>query len=185
VSTTESDYPEGVERSVGTMNDLLKALQRAMLSERDGYQFYTMAAVQTEDPQAAKVFRHLAAEEKRHFEALQQEYQSVLDSGSWDATQSWQEPWQPPETGGIFSERFRRRLQGRHLEMAALSIGLLLEKQSFEQYTRNAEDVPAGEIRTFFQDLASWEEEHYRLLLREDERMRDDYWQENRFSPLL
>lgn len=167
------------------MSDLLQVLQQAMRSERDGHQFYRMAAEQTEDPQAADVFRHLAAEEQRHFGALQTEYQSLLEAGSWDPNQAWQEPWTPPTTQGIFSETFRRRLAGRHLEMAALSIGILLEKQAFEFYGRQAEQAKEQEVQRFFRELAAWEEGHYRMLLKEDEMLRDAYWQQNRFEPLL
>ena len=68
--------------------------------------------------------------------------------------------------------------------MAALSIGILLEKQAFEFYTRQAEAAEDESVREFFRELTNWEDGHYRMLLREDEALKDEYWSENRFEPL-
>jgi rubrerythrin len=165
--------------------DLLSSLRQAMLSERDGFKFYSMAAEQAGDSGAAETFNHLAEEEMAHFNVLQKEYQSLLDTGAWDPDTALDAPLQPEGSGRIFSEDFTRRIRGRHLEMAALSIGILLEKQSFEFYTRQAEASDDATVREFFSKLASWEEGHYQMLLREDEALKEEYWSENRFAPLL
>jgi rubrerythrin len=164
---------------------LLASLQQAMLSERDGVQFYSMAAKQAEDSGAVLLFEQLANEETQHFSALQKEYQSILDTGTWDPNTVWKSPQTLHEPGHIFSDDFIRRVKGRHLEMAALSIGILLEKQSFEFYSKQAEMAEDPIVKTFFRELAQWEEGHYKLLLREDDALKEDYWSANRFSPLL
>jgi rubrerythrin len=164
---------------------LLNSLQQAMLSERDGYKFYSMAAEQSGDSGAAETFSHLAEEEMAHFNVLQKEYQSLLDTGTWNPDTAWGVPWRPEGSGRIFSDEFARRIQGRHLEMAALSIGILLEKQAFEFYARQSETSDDANVRAFFHKLASWEEGHYRMLLQEDEALKEEYWSENRFEPLL
>lgn len=165
-------------------NDLLVALQKAMLAERDGVQFYSMAAKQSEDSAAADFFERLAGEEKRHFSALQTEYQSVLTTGSWDSSTAWDASEMPDHAGTIFSADFERRIQGQHLEMAALSIGILLEKQSFEFYTQQADLASDANVKAFFRELAHWEDGHYQMLLKEDEALKEAYWNENRFAPL-
>ena len=166
-------------------NDLSSVLQQAMLSERDGYQFYSIAAERATDSGGAEMFRHLAREELGHFQALQKKYQALLEDGTWSAETAWDLPWQPDDAGSIFSPDFVRRIQGRHFEMAALSIGILLEKQSYEFYVRQAEAAKDETLRTFFQALARWEDGHYRMLLREDEAMQSEYWAANRFEPLV
>jgi rubrerythrin len=164
---------------------LLASLQQAMLSERDGVQFYSMAAKQAEDSGAVRLFEQLANEERRHFSVLQKEYQSILDTGAWDPNTVWESPLTPKEPGHIFSADFIRRVKGRHLEMAALSIGILLEKQSFEFYSKQVEMAEDPIVKTFFRELVQWEEGHYKLLLREDDALKEEYWSANRFSPLL
>ncbi len=165
-------------------SDLLAALQRAMEFERDGHQFYRMAARQSNAPNATTMFEHLADEERRHYEALQRKYRALLDTGTWSSEAAWGEVWSPEKADPIFSDDFLARIQGQHLEAAALSIGILLEKQAIAFYTAQAEAADAEPVRAFFQELATWEEGHYRMLLREDEDLRDDYWQANRFEPL-
>jgi rubrerythrin len=166
------------------VTDLTQVLRHAMLSERDGYQFYSMAAEGADDPKAAEMFRHLAREELRHYDALQHKYRGVLEGAPWDEDAAWGAPWEPEESERIFSDGFRRRIQGRHLEMAAISIGLLLEKEAFQFYTNQADEAEDQVISAFFRELAAWEDGHYRMLLREDEALKDDYWAENRFEPL-
>ncbi|MBE0635815.1 hypothetical protein IH601_07460 [Candidatus Bipolaricaulota bacterium] len=78
-----------------------------------------------------------------------------------------------------------RRIRGQHLEMAALSIGILLEKQSYEFYSHQAAASDDEAVREFFIKLAAWEEGHLQMLLREDEALKEEYWSENRFEPLL
>ena len=167
------------------MNVLLTSLRQAMLAERDGVQFYSMAAKQAEDRGAVTLFEQLANEEMSHFNALQKAYQSILDTGTWDPNMAWDTPWDPGKAGHIFSDDFARRIQGRHLEMAALSIGILLEKQSFEFYTQQAEIAEDATVKAFFRELALWEEGHYKMLLKEDEAFKEEYWSENRFAPLV
>ncbi|MCK5246859.1 ferritin family protein [Candidatus Bipolaricaulota bacterium] len=167
------------------MNVLLTSLRQAMLAERDGVQFYSMAAKQAEDSGAVALFEQLANEEMSHFNALQKEYRSVLDICVWDPNTAWDTPREPGKAGHIFSEDFTRRIQGRHLEMAALSIGILLEKQSYEFYVRQAEVAEDANVKAFFHELAVWEEGHYQMLLKEDEALKEEYWSENRFAPLV
>ncbi len=50
--------------------------------------------------------------------------------------------------------------------MAALSIGMLLEKQALEFYTRQTESAEDEDVREFFRELANLEDGHYRVLLR-------------------
>jgi rubrerythrin len=68
--------------------------------------------------------------------------------------------------------------------MSALSIGVLLEKSAYEFYAHSAKDAEDDRVRAFFDELAEWENGHYQLLLREDDALRDAYWEENRFVPL-
>jgi len=162
----------------------LTILTKAMEIERDGFQFYRLAAERAEDAGARETFEHLAAEERRHHEALQHQVRAVLERGTWDAGAVPREDRSLDPSGDVFSDGFRRRIQGRHLEMSALSIGILLERNAIDFYTRQADEAESEDVRRFFRELADWETEHYRMLLRQDEALRDDYWAENRFAPL-
>jgi rubrerythrin len=171
----------------GGMDDqrLLSLLEVALRTERDGYQFYTLAADRSEDAGAREAFGHLAEEERRHYAALQSEYKSILDGAGWDRTISLGARWSPEEGSPIFTPSFRTRIAERHFEMSALSIGILLEKNAHAFYAEKAKREEEGAVRDLFLELADWENGHYQMLLREDEMLRDAYWSENRFSPLF
>jgi len=159
-------------------------LEEALRAERDGFEFYRLAGERSEDPGAREVFAHLAMEERRHFDALQKEYRSIQEGTGWDSGVALGERWSPDGASQIFSEGFRRRIGERHLEMSALSIGILLERTAYEFYASSAEKADDGPVRRFLRELADWEDGHYQLLLREDDALRDEYWEENRFAPL-
>jgi len=164
---------------------LLEVLKKALRAERDGLEFYGAAAARTDDEGAREVFGHLAEEEKRHFAALQREYRALLDGAGWDASVILGTPWTPSIASSIFSERFRERIGERHLEMSALSIGILLERDAERFYRTAAESERDDAIRGFLLELAEWEAGHLRMLSREDEALRDAYWHASRFAPLL
>ena len=161
-----------------------QVLLGALRAERDGHQFYLTASSQSEDRGAKELFEQLAGEERRHLDALRKEYRSLLDGAGWDPSIDLGDRWSPPASG-IFSEDFRRRIGEAHFEMSALSIGILLEKNAEAFYRKAAEEETDPAARRFLGELADWERGHYEMLLREDEALRDDYWNANRFSPLL
>ena len=164
---------------------LLAVLRRAMEVERDGFQFYALAAERSEDVGAKETFARLAAEEKMHYEALQRHQRVLIEAGTWDDEVFLDEAHTFDPSPEIFSEGFRRRLQGKHLEMSALSIGILLEKNAIEFYLHAADAATEDRVRSFFRELANWEDGHYQMLLRHDEALKEEYWNENRFAPLL
>jgi len=159
-------------------------LRDAMEAERDGFTFYTAAAERSDDSGARETFTRLADEERKHYEALQTGYRSLSEGKPWDPSRALAAE-RGPDPSGIFSEDFVRRIGGKHLEMSALSIGILLEKNAYEFYSRHADTAEDEAVAGFFRELAEWESVHYQLLLREDEAMKEEYWNENRFAPLL
>ncbi|MFQ6033147.1 MAG: ferritin family protein, partial [Candidatus Zixiibacteriota bacterium] len=68
-------------------------------------------------------------------------------------------------------------------EMAALSIGILLEKNSIEFYKKSAQQSEDKDIKMLFSYLADWEGEHLRALVQQQKFLQEDYWTEARFYP--
>jgi len=167
-----------------TNSDLAAILREAMVAERDGFTFYSVAAERAEDPGARETFAELAADERAHFDALQTGYKALLAGESWMPPRGRAES-RGPSASGIFSDGFVRRIAGKHFEMSALSIGILLEKNAHAFYSRRAAEAQDEEVSRFFRELAEWENDHYELLLRQDEAVKEAYWSENRFAPLL
>ncbi|UCF09554.1 MAG: ferritin family protein [Candidatus Bipolaricaulota bacterium] len=164
---------------------LQEIVREAMAAERNGYQFYSMAAERSDDPGARGAFSALAEDERRHHELLRTRYGEIVrgEPVDWSELRGHEAASEGP--GGFFSEAFHERLEGRHLEMSALAIGILLERESIAFYSRSAAEASDPEVRAFFEGLAAWENEHYQALLRQQDALKDEYWRANRFEPLL
>jgi rubrerythrin len=165
---------------------LIAAIREAMAAERNGHQFYSMAAERSDDPGAREAFAALAEEERRHYEMLQARYIELVHEkpAAWDDLLEKTSP-EGPTSPGLFSEAFHERLAGRHLEMSVLAIGVLLEKESIAFYARQAEETADPGARAFFRELVAWETDHYNALLRQQDALKEAYWNANRFEPLF
>lgn len=168
-----------------TDDALIAAIREAMAAERNGHQFYSMAAERSDDPGAREAFAALAEEERRHYEMLQARYIELVheETVAWDDLPEMTSSETP--SPGLFSEAFHERLAGRHLEMSVLAIGVLLERESIAFYTRHAKEASDPGARAFFRELVTWETEHYNALLRQQDALKEAYWNANRFEPLF
>jgi len=164
---------------------LLPKLDQAMRAERDGYEFYSSAAARSQDPGARTMFTRLADDERQHFIALQERARVIASGGEWVSGTLEQDAWDPASAAELFSPDFRERIALHHVEMSALSIGILLEKRSVEFYSQREQEAEDPEVRRFFHDLVVWETAHHEALLALDDQMKTEYWEANRFSPLL
>ena len=160
-------------------------LEQALQTERDGFALYSMAAERAEDPGAREMFRRLAEDEKHHHETLQKQYMALHGGEGWRADVPLETPGDELTPSEVFSPSFRERIQGKHVEASALSIGLLLERNAIAFYSKLSEEAETEALKVFFRQLADWEDSHYQLLLRLDEDLKEDYWTRNRFAPLL
>jgi rubrerythrin len=74
-----------------------------------------------------------------------------------------------------------RQLEG---EVAALSIGMTLEKRAIAQFTSLLRKVAGDErAKKVFSDLVAWEQDHLEVLTRQYDQLREMYWEEARFWP--
>ncbi|HVP35651.1 MAG TPA: hypothetical protein VMT04_01515, partial [Terriglobales bacterium] len=83
----------------------------------------------------------------------------------------------------IFSEDFKKRIKDMHFEMSALSIGALLEKNSIEFYRKAGEQSDDKEVKDLFSYLVGWEQEHLKVLITQQQYLKEAYWQDARFFP--
>lgn len=164
---------------------LLKVVKNAIRVENDGYQFYRLAEEKTKDVKGKEVFASLAKDETNHMEILKSLYQKVKEEGEFkfDEVKDMKHILETTSESPIFSEEFKQRLNQAHFEMTALSIGILLEKDSIDFYKKSAEGTDEKEVKMLFNYLADWEGEHLRALVKQQKFLQEDYWREARFYP--
>jgi len=164
---------------------LLEHLEQALTAERDGFHLYTMASKEAKDPVAKELFSRLAGDERDHYEHLQRQYRSILDGAGWQIEPSLEARGNEEPNPHVFTERLMGRIRGSQVAMSALSIGIQLERSAMAFYAARAEEATDEAVAVFFRGLAAWENDHYQLLLAQEDALREEYWQENRFAPLL
>lgn len=164
-------------------NRILDGLKKAIEAEGDGYNFYSMAAMNTQDDKGREVFQMLAREELDHVRFLKNQYNAILRTGLPD------EKIKLPKRGTllgpspIFSENLRARIKDAHMEMSALSIGIQLELNAINFYKQEAEAAENESVTNFYNELVEWEQGHYQALLTQQESLKNDYWSAGGFSP--
>jgi rubrerythrin len=163
--------------------DMLDAIKHAMQAEANGHQFYKLAASQTDDEQGRKVFQMLADEELEHLRFLKRNYDSILNTGKTDEKAILEGKGEFSGQHPLFSPAFKERIGGAHFEMSALGIGVQLELSAIRFYREQAAQADDPNLKRLFQDLADWEVGHYDMFLKQQEELKELYWDAGGFSP--
>lgn len=161
------------------MQETLDALMKAMEIELNGITLYRRTANYTEDEQARKVFDFLAKEEIKHYKALRKIYESMLEG----KVVSFEIEHETPPFAKIFSEEFKQKLEGKNYEFSAISTGLLLEKNSIDFYREQKDKSTQPNLKDLYAELEAWESEHYEMLLKEYNDLKEAFWEANKFEP--
>ena len=164
---------------------VMKGLKQALRNEIDGAEFYRMAAGSARRDAVRQMFLYLQEEEDRHRAAIVDQMQRMAEGKGLKLVRSASArkaiaKFRSP----LFTDDLVR--EGRHVEgeVAALSIGMTLEKRAIAQFTALRKTV-AGDARAVkvFSDLVAWEQDHLDVLTRQYDQMREMYWEEARFWP--
>jgi rubrerythrin len=162
----------------------MQGLSTALQTELNGIEFYKLAAEKTDDAKGKKTFQMLANDELKHFNALQQQYKSLIDESKWQRIDLGNVSTFEGESP-IFTKELKDRIKDKHFEVTALSIGALLESNSIDFYRRMKEQSDDPAARELYGQLQKWEETHLRAITRQLDLLKEEYWSEQRFSPLF
>lgn len=159
-----------------------KGLAIAMQTELEGYEFYRMAAVKCQDGGAKRMFESLARDEVEHQRILKEQYESIIKGGDFI----------PPKKPGrsrlkvkspVFSKSFLESKKKKQFEMSALSVGVLLEQNAIDFYSKQAKQVKTSQAKRFFRELADWEGQHLRALLAQKRFLQREIFAAAHFEP--
>jgi rubrerythrin len=166
------------------MDDFSRTLVEAMQAENDGFHHYQAAADRTSDSKAKQAFTQLAQEEMLHHKVLEEmllaHRNQTLDSLKPIRLKAKVDSG---EQSPIFSPDFKSRIADKHFEMSAISIGILLEQNSIEQYKKYRRQSSTPHLKKLFNALIRWEGEHLEALVKQQQFLQQDYWVANSFAP--
>ncbi len=144
----------------------LQAIETAIQIEKDGLEFYTMAAKQTTDPSGKKMFQSLARDEAAHLKLFEAVRESLLKDGHWLSPEQVRasgpkRPAHPP----IFptsDEGKAAELPER--ELAALRRSIQAEEDSISFYSEARDKTIDPDGKALYSYLIEQEESHRTIL---------------------
>jgi len=166
-------------------SSVMKGLKQALRNEIDGAEFYRMAAASARRDAVRQMYRFLMEEEERHREAIVDQMRRMAEGKGMKFGRAASERKalakfkSPLLTDDLVKEG--SQVEG---EVAALSIGMTLEKRAIAQFTA-LRKTAAGDARAekVFSDLIAWEQDHLDVLTRHYDNLREMFWEEARFWP--
>jgi rubrerythrin len=160
----------------------LAALQMAIQTEIDGYNFYQTFAERTEDAGAKAMFERIARDEIMHLELLRNTKAMLEESGEWAEYKGV--PLDPVAGAPIFSrERVEQNVVAYTSDLSALRVAYLIEKDAVDFYSRVANETQDASGRRMFFDLARMEQGHLDLLEGEYNFLRGQFQSAMGFAP--
>ena len=160
----------------------LAALQMAIQTEIDGFNFYQKFAQQTGDPEAQAMFERLARDEVMHLELLRHNEAVLKKEGVWHEYQGID--LDDVQGAPIFSrERVAENVVAYTSDLSALRLAYLIEKDAVDFYSRAAETTRDPNGKRLFLDLVKMEQGHLDLLQGEYEFLRDQFQTAMGFAP--
>jgi rubrerythrin len=164
------------------LDSALTALQMAIQTEIDGYNFYQRFSERTEDPNARAMFERLAEDEVVHLELLRNTRAMLQDSGQWADYKGL--PLELIEGSPIFSrERVEQNVVAYTSDLSALRMAYLIERDAVDFYTRAAQQTGDPNGKRMFLDLVKMEQSHLDLLEGEYNFLRGEFQTAMGFSP--
>jgi rubrerythrin len=164
-------------------DQIVDILRKAYQIEVDGYTFYSMTADRADKPAVQELFGKLAQDEVQHQAFLRSVLKNYHDKGVEAFSVGIVLPDLRTFSDKVFTDRFRDQAEGAAFEMAALSVGMTLEKNAVAFFSGAAKAATEAEVRTFYQFLSDWETQHLNALASLSDTVRGDFWDKGGFSP--
>ena len=162
---------------------ILDILRKAYQIEVDGYTFYSMTADKADKPAVQELFGKLAQDEVQHQAFLRNVLTTFHDKGVGAFSANIIVPDLRAFSDKMFTDRFREQAEGAAFEMAAVSVGMTLEKNAVAHFSGAAKSADEAEVRRFYEFLAEWEQKHLDALTVLADSLRGDFWDKSGFSP--
>ncbi len=159
--------------------DELDVIKQAMLNEVEGYEFYKLAASQAGTGGSKEALMELANEELKHVEFLRELFNKIKESPEEDIELALKEG--PPSPGIYKWDKFDKSLTS--LAMTVFSIGIQMEKDAIEFYTKAKENTKIKAAADLFDILIKWENVHLEQFSKQYDLYRQDWWDEQSFAP--
>ncbi len=157
----------------------IEIFKQAILNEVEGYEFYKMAAHNSEDEEVKKSFMNLANEELKHIDWLKDAFMKL--SGDPEDNVVLADIEAPPSPEIFKWENLQ--IKNANLAVSVLWIGMEMERASVKFYNDAKENTPYDAAKKLFEVLAKWEKVHLEQFSAAYEVLMKDWWSDQSFAP--
>lgn len=157
----------------------LDYIKQAILNEIEGYEFYKMAAQQTDNQESREAFEELANEEMKHAEYLRALFDLLKDGKEDDYTMAFLA--NPPSPKIFDWSKADTKLTG--LAMSVFGIGVQMEKASIDFYEEAKKNTENENAKKLYGILIHWEKVHLQQFNTQYNRYKDEWWNDQGFAP--
>ena len=147
--------------------DILAALTSGIQSEVATYVFYTEAAKVAFDKQLKEALLFLAGEEKKHFQILERQYDSLVRSEKWITTADVLKQEGLPEINEDMTAEHQElidRVARMKTDREVLEMALRLEEDARDMFRDAAERSDSREAKDTFNYLSNFEQGHVNFI---------------------
>lgn len=147
--------------------ELMDVLVEAMKLESDGRKFYETIAEHMTDPEAAAMFKRLAADEVDHYNYIERQYLALEAGKDWSMIPEMATVEVIDAVSVVFppEKKVLAELPPNPSEEDALLFALGVEDKSFKLYHNSAQIAKDPEAKKLFMQLAGAEQTHFNILM--------------------
>ena len=158
----------------------LEILKKAILIEKEGYEFYKIAADKAVETEVKDAFLYLASEEKNHESWLRSLYHDIEKQQPISLDVDHLQHLEPSTK--IFNWENISPESGS-LAVSVFGIGVNIEKKAIDYYHHAARETTIPEAKKLYEILIVWETEHLDLFQKNYDLLKDEWWDTQHFSP--
>lgn len=161
----------------------LDILKTAILMEKRGMALYEEVAAKTSSEEVRKIFSIMADEEKDHARFLSEQFKNYLSNESFTKQDLIESKGDDAIANLILSGKIKNQISAAGFEAAAIGAAIDMETKAIEVYSQRAAESSDENEKALFNWLANWERDHYKLLIKLDEELKENIWDDNGFFP--
>jgi rubrerythrin len=147
--------------------DTLSALTTGINSEIATYVFYVEAAKQEASAKFRSILEDLAREEKKHFQILERQHNSLIKSEQWISLADVLKSDDLPEINEDMSSTHRGlidKVRQAHSAKQILDIAYRLEEEAFALFDKYARKADSDVAKKIYTELSKFEQGHMRKI---------------------
>ncbi len=147
--------------------ETLQALTAGINSEVASYVFYLEASKKSEAAEFKGILEDLALEEKKHFQILERQYNSLIRSEQWISLADVLKEKGLPEINEEMAEVHQNlieQVRSADSAKAVLDIAYRLEEEAHDLFAGQIDKTASDEGKRMFRELARFEAGHMKMI---------------------